>query len=81
MAIAYLAPHYGEEERPIQHSLTVTPRTVQSNPIHSLAHFRRYSPVRFFPRVRREPLRPVSASVRPFACPPVALRPLSLLRC
>ena len=33
MTIAYLAPHYGEEERPIQHSLTVTPRTVHSTPL------------------------------------------------
>ena len=52
-------------------------------PLHSLAHFRRYSPVRFFLRVRREPLRPPSASVRlsasrPSIRPPVALRPLSV---
>ena len=77
MAIAYFAPHCGEEERPIQHSLTVTPRTVHSTPLprslstlFTCSFLSQGSTGTTSPSVRVR----LSASVRP----PVALRPLSV---
>ena len=77
MAIAYLAPHYGEEERPIQHSLTVTPRTVHSTPLprslstlFTCSFLSQGSTGTTSPRVRVRP------SVRlPARCPPPSLAP------